>query len=131
MLFNVVALTQADFDAWLAKLVEVENATPPPAPSGATALELAAKNVAYDKHDFTVPGNAPFVINFKNDDVATLTHDVDIHGLDGTSVIADQDPIAGGTSKSYQYEGLAPGTYQFFCSVHPGVPAMQGTLTVQ
>jgi cytochrome c oxidase subunit 2 len=131
MLFNVVALSQGDFDAWLANLIEVENATPPPAPSGATALELSAKNVAYDKHDFTVPGNAPFVINFKNDDVATLTHDVDIHGADGTSVIADQDPIAGGTSKSYQYEGLAPGTYQFFCSVHPGVPAMQGTLTVQ
>jgi cytochrome c oxidase subunit II len=131
MLFNVVAMTPTDYDAWLAKLVEKANATPAPAPSGATALQLEAKNVAYDKHALEVPANAPFVINFKNDDPATLTHDIDIHGPDGTSVIADQTPIAGGTTAAYQYEGLAPGTYQFFCSVHPGVPGMQGTLTVK
>ena len=32
MLFNVIAMTQSDYDAWLGKLVADANATPPPAP---------------------------------------------------------------------------------------------------
>lgn len=131
MLFSVVAMTPADYDAWLAKLVETANATPPPAPSGAPVLTLAAKNIAYDKHALDATADAPFVIDFKNEDAATITHDVDIHGLDGTSVVADQTPIAGGTSASYSYQPLPAGTYQYFCSVHPGVPGMTGTLTVK
>jgi cytochrome c oxidase subunit 2 len=131
MLFSVVAMTQSDFDAWLAALVETANATPPPAPSGAPVLELAAKTIAYDKHELEAAAGAPFVINFKNEDSTTITHDIDIHGLDGTSVVANQEPIAGGTTKQYTYEPLPAGTYQFFCSVHPGVPAMTGTLTVK
>ena len=131
MLFSVIAMTPSDFDAWLAKLVETANATPPPAPSGAPVEQVSAKNIAYDKHALTVPANAPFVIDFKNEDPASITHDIDIHAADGTTVVANQEPIAGGTEKQYQYEGLPPGTYQFFCSVHPGVPSMQGTLTVQ
>jgi cytochrome c oxidase subunit 2 len=131
MLFNVIAMSQADFDAWLAKLVETENATPPPAPSGAPVLKLDAKNIAYDKNALTVAANAPFVIDFKNDDPGSITHDVDIHAADGSTVVANQEPIAGGTERQYQYEALPAGTYQFFCSVHPGVPGMIGTLTVQ
>lgn len=131
MLFSVVAMTQADFDAFVAKLVETENATPPPAPSGAPVLTLNAKNIAYDKHALEAPANAPFVIEFKNEDVASITHDVDIHGLDGTSVVANQDPIPGGSTANYAYEPLPAGSYEFFCSVHPGVPGMTGTLTVK
>jgi len=128
MLFNVVALSQADFDKWLNALVEKANATPPPAPSGAATIEETAKNVAFEKKDLDVPGNAPFVINFKNDDPSSLTHDIDIKGADG-STVGNQDPIPGGTTKAYQYTPLPAGTYQFFCSVHPS--AMQGTLTVK
>lgn len=131
MLFDVVAMSQGDYDAWLANLVEVENATPPPAPSGAPVLTLDAKDIAYDKHALDAPANAPFVIDFKNDDPATITHDVDIHAADGTTVVANQEPIAGGTSTQYTYDQLAAGTYEFFCSVHPGVPGMIGTLTVR
>jgi cytochrome c oxidase subunit 2 len=131
MLFSVIAMTPSDFDAWLANLVEAENATPPPAPSGAPVLQVTAKDIAYDKLELTVPANAPFVIDFKNDDPSAITHDIDIHGADGTSVVANQDPIPGGTSTQYQYQPLAAGTYKFFCSVHPGVPGMIGTLTVQ
>jgi cytochrome c oxidase subunit 2 len=131
MLFSVVAMTASEFDAWLAKLVEVENATPPPAPSGAPVEQVTALNIAFDKKELTVPANAPFVIDFKNDDPATITHDIDIYGADGTTVVANQEPIAGGTERQYQYEPLAAGTYQFFCSVHPGVPGMIGTITVQ
>jgi cytochrome c oxidase subunit II len=130
MLFNVIAMTQADFDAWLARLVEKANATPPPPPSGAPAIDLAAKNVAFDKLALDVPANAPFVITFKNEDPATVTHDVDIHKDDG-SLIQGQEAIPGGQSAQYSYNPLPAGTYKFICSVHPTVPAMNGTLTVK
>jgi cytochrome c oxidase subunit II len=131
MLFSVVAMTPADYDAWLAKLVETANATPAPAPSGAAVLQLGARNIAYDKHALEVAANAPFVIDFKNEDVAAITHDVDIKAPDGSSVVADQAPIAGGTTGTYSYQPLPAGTYQYFCSVHPGITAMTGTLTVK
>jgi cytochrome c oxidase subunit II len=131
MLFSVVAMTPADYDAWLAKLVETANATPAPAPSGAAVLQLDAKNIAYDKHALEATANAPFVIDFKNDDPATITHDVDIKGADGISIVADQAPVPGGTTGTYNYQPLPAGTYQYFCSVHPGVAAMTGTLTVK
>lgn len=131
MLFSVVAMTQANFDAFVANLVAIENATQPPPPSGAPVLDLSAKNIAYDKHALEVAANSPFAISFKNDDPSTITHDVDIHGLDGTSVVADQQPAAGGSTTTYNYGPLAPGTYQYFCSIHPGVAPMTGTLTVK
>lgn len=130
MLFNVVAMTQSDFDAWLAKLVETANATPPPAPSGAPVLQLGALNIAYDKHDLEAKADAPFVIAFKNGDPSSITHDVDIKGSDG-SIVGNQEPVAGGTTAQYTYDALPAGTYQFFCSVHLGVPGMTGTLTVK
>jgi cytochrome c oxidase subunit 2 len=128
MLFDVVAMSEPDFQAWLDALIEAENATPPPPPSGAPVLQLAAKNIAFDKRDLEAKPDAPFAIEFKNEDVAAITHDVDIRGADG-SPVADQTPIAGGTTATYSYEPLAAGTYQFFCSIHPGV--MTGNLTVK
>ena len=54
-------------------------------------------------------------------------------GAGGTGVLSlnGRAPIAGGTSAQYSYDALPAGTYQFFCSVHPGVPGMTGTLTVK
>jgi cytochrome c oxidase subunit II len=127
MHFDVVALSQADFDAWLAKLVEVENATPPPPPSGAPVLTLGAKNVQYDKTSLEAPADAPFVIEFMNSDPATITHDVDIRDSSGT-VVENQDTIAGGNTANYAYTPLPAGTYTFFCSIHSN---MTGTLTVK
>ena len=129
MHFDVLAMAPADFDAWLAKLIETANATPPPLPSGAPTLNLEAKNIAFDVKTLAVAANTPFVIDFKNDDSSGLTHDVDIRQSDGTTVVQDQSPIAGGTEQQYQYQPLPPGTYTFICSVHP-VPNMTGTLTV-
>ena len=70
------------------------------------------------------------MIDFKNEDAATITHDIDIKDSSG-AVVKDQQPIPGGQSAQYSYDPLPAGTYQFFCSVHPGVPGMEGTLTVQ
>jgi cytochrome c oxidase subunit 2 len=129
MLFDVLAMTQADYDAWLAGLIEQANATPPPAPSGAPVLSVVAKAIAFDTKELQVAADTPFVIDFKNDDDPSVTHDVDIRQGDGT-VVTDQATIPGGDAVAYSYEGLAAGTYTFICSVHP-VPAMTGTLTVQ
>ena len=131
MTFSVVAMTDADFQAFLDKLVAIENATPAPAPSGATVLQLTAKTIAYDKQALEAPADKPFAIEFKNEDTAGVTHDVDIHSADGSSVIANQDPIDGGKTATYSYEPLPAGTYQFFCSVHPNYAPMTGTLTVK
>ena len=127
MLFNVIALSQGDYDTWLAALVEKSNATPAPLPSG-TVEQLTAKDIKFDKASLEVPANAPFAITFKNDDPAGITHNVEIKDASGT-VLQTQDTIAGGTSANYSYKALPAGTYTFFCSIHPG--PMTGTLTVK
>lgn len=130
MLFDVVAMNQSDFDAWLAALIEKSNATPPPLPSGATTLTLSAENIAYDTLALEVPADTPFAIQFTNNDVSGVFHDVDIRAADKTTVLQDQPTIDGGTSTTYSYDPLPSGTYTFICSIHP-IPQMTGTLTVR
>jgi cytochrome c oxidase subunit 2 len=130
MLFDVIAMTPDDFDGWLDALIEKENATPPPAPSGAPALQMVASGIAFETKDLQVPADTPFVLDFRNDDPPTVPHDIDIRQSDGTTVVQDQATIPGGQSTQYQYEPLPAGAYTFICSIHP-IPAMTGTLTVQ
>ena len=127
MLFNVIALTPADYETWLNALIVKSNATPAPIPSG-TVLTLGARDIKFDKAALEAPANAPFAITFKNDDVAAITHNVEIKDASGT-VLDTQDTIAGGTSTTYSYKPLPAGTYTFFCSIHP--QPMTGTLTVK
>jgi cytochrome c oxidase subunit II len=130
MLFDVIAMTPTDYDAWLAQLVEQANATPPPAPSGAPELEIVAEDIAFDKLELTLEADVPFVINFQNNDPAGVPHDIDLRQSDGTTVIKDQTEIPGGETTQYTYDPLAAGTYTYICSIHP-IPAMTGTPTVQ
>jgi cytochrome c oxidase subunit 2 len=130
MHFDVVAMSPSDYDAWLAKLIEVANATPPPPPSGAPTLKVEAKNIAFDVKTLEVAANTPFVIDFKNDDPSSITHDIEIRQSDGTTVVQGQDVIPGGTEVNYQYNPLPAGTYTYICTVHPVAP-MTGTLTVK
>jgi heme/copper-type cytochrome/quinol oxidase subunit 2 len=127
MLFSVIAMSPADYEAFVAKLVEIENATPPPAPSGAPVLKEEAKGVNFLQTSLQAPANAPFVIEFTNSDPSALTHDIDVKDSSG-KVVENQDTIPGGTKKDYTYQPLAAGTYTFFCSIHAN---MTGTLTVQ
>lgn len=127
MLFSVVALSPSDYDAWLNALIVKSNATPAPAPSG-TVLNVTAEGIKFDTNQLSVPANAPFAIAFTNKDPAGVTHDIDIKDASGT-IVASTDPIAGGTSTNYVYKALPPGTYTFFCSIHPGI--MTGTFTVK
>jgi cytochrome c oxidase subunit 2 len=126
MLFSVQGLSPSDFDTWLSGLTQLNQRTPPPVPSGATTLQLTAHNVAFDKTTLDVPANAPFVIDFKNEDPG-IPHNVQIEQTDGT-VVQAQPTIDGGSETQYQFNALQPGTYTFICVVHPTI--MHGTLTV-
>jgi len=128
MLFTVLGLSSTDYNTWLASLVTITNRTPPPAPSGATTLQLTAKNIQFDKTTLDVPANAPFAIDFKNEDTAGVPHNVEIRDASG-NVIQDQPTIDGGQETTYSYNPLPPGTYTFICKIHP-IPSMTGTLTV-
>jgi len=106
-----------------------------PAASGSPAaslppgtLAVVAKDVAFDTHALAVPANAPFHIQFTNNDVG-VDHDVDIRDADGKAVVVDVPHTPGGQTQTYDYKGLPPGKYTFICSVHP-IAAMTGTLTV-
>jgi len=131
MLFDVHALSDADFQAYLDRLIAIEQATPPPPPSGAPVIDVTAKDFIFDKTNIEVPADQPFVINFTNEDIAAVSHDIDIRQGDRTTVVQDEELVPGGKSAQYQYEPLPAGTYVFICSAHPTIPTMSGTLTVK
>ncbi|CAN5601715.1 hypothetical protein BH20CHL6_BH20CHL6_07610 [soil metagenome] len=133
MFFQVRAVPRADYDAW----VEVEQdraaATPTPAPSGdgggtgGAVLEVAAENA----QEFTVdtlqaPSGVALTIQFDNRDPNAL------HNVAITDATAEGDwtgmPLADpGEQVTYTAPALAPGQYEFYCSVHPN---MRGALAV-
>jgi cytochrome c oxidase subunit II len=130
MFFTVRAVTESDFDQWASDAVAQANATPPPQPSGAAGLDLTAisATAGFKETTLTAPANAPITINFHNSD-GTVVHNVAIKGAnpDGTDWVGQ--PLAQpNASQVYTAPALKPGTYQFYCAVHP--TTMTGTLTV-
>jgi cytochrome c oxidase subunit 2 len=134
MLFEVHALPPADFDTWMAAAIQKAQQTPAPPPSGApgasgappaAGVQIEAQNTAFTTTAVTAPANAPFTIDFKNDD--SIPHNVQIK--DGTGkVVFNGDLFTGPGQTQYQVPALAPGTYPFDCIVHAN---MTGTITVQ
>jgi cytochrome c oxidase subunit 2 len=130
MQFDVVAVTQQEYDAWVAQKIAEANATPAPRPSGETLNEITAKDIAFDKHELTVTAGQPFAIRLQNQDPAGVPHDIDVRQSDGRTVLQDKPTVDGGKEVVYDYTALQAGSYVFICSVHP-IPAMTGTLTVR
>jgi cytochrome c oxidase subunit 2 len=129
MLFSVKALSPADYDTWLATQIEKARQSPPPpgsAAPGQLELQLAAKDVKFDKASLDAPPDTPFTIKFQNDDAA-VAHNVAIH--DGTGQEVFKGEIFQGVDvRTYPVTPLKAGSYTFLCSVHPN---MTGTLTVK
>jgi cytochrome c oxidase subunit 2 len=132
MVFEVHALGQAEFDAWIEEQVEKAKATPPPQPSGsgpppaATTLEIAAQNVAFDKPSLEAPADQPFAIHLDNKD-AGVPHDIAIRDPAGGQPFDGED-LTGAADITYNVPPLAAGQYTFVCTFHAN---MTGTLTVQ
>jgi cytochrome c oxidase subunit 2 len=139
MHFDVHAMEGAAFDTWLQQKIEEAAASPspPPAPSGGSAppgppgaapLALVAKDIAFDKTELGAPADAPFQIEFDNQD-AQIPHNVAIHeGSPTGPEVFKGEVFPGPAKKTYDVPALKAGAYGFVCSVHPN---MAGTLTVQ
>jgi cytochrome c oxidase subunit 2 len=133
MLFDVVAKTPAEFDAWLADKIATAGASPPPAPSGdpgasappaGPVVKVSAFNILFEQTALTAPAGVPFQIEFENKD-ASIPHNVEIKDAGGASVFSGEI-FNGVETRTYDVPALAAGAYTFLCTVHP---AMTGTLT--
>jgi len=129
MLFEVHAVTRADYDTWLAASIAKATASPTPAPSvtaGGPVLELAAQNTAFTTAALQAPAGKPFTIHFANQD-PTVPHGVEIKDASGKSMFKGST-ITGPAETNYAVPALPAGVYTFNCTVHT---SMTGTLTVQ
>ncbi len=129
MTLDVHVLSPTDYQTWYQGQVDKANATPPPAPSGATGgppINLTAQNIKFDQATLTAPATG-FTIHFDNKDAGT-SHDVDILDSSGAKVVDNKD-FPGPAVQDYPVGPLPAGTYKFECSIHPTL--MFGTLTIQ
>jgi cytochrome c oxidase subunit 2 len=133
MLFDVHALTGAEFDAWLQDKID---SAPPPPPSGEPApsdgvtpgpapIPISAINVLFEQTELNAPADVPFVIEFDNKEA--VPHNVAINDASGASIFVGEI-VTGPIKVTYDIPALAAGSYPFLCSVHP--TTMVGTLTV-
>jgi len=100
-------------------------------PSG-TALEIAAKDLVFDKTCLAAPANQAFTIAFTNKDGGTL-HNLEILTADPATdskakALFTGTQFAGVKTTDYSVTALAAGTYFFHCQVHPN--QMHGTFVV-
>jgi plastocyanin len=89
---------------------------------------VTAKTVTFLESSLTTKADAPFHIDFKNEDPGT-PHNVAIHKDSPTGQeIFKGEVFPGVAEKIYDVPALPAGAYAFVCTVHP---TMTGTLTVQ
>ncbi|HLA15817.1 MAG TPA: cytochrome c oxidase subunit II [Candidatus Limnocylindrales bacterium] len=135
MVFEVKAVTDAEYATWRDEQIAAAQASPSPAASGGPAelnLQLAANNVKYSTLSLEAPADTAFSITFGNQDEG-VPHNVDIYEGEGTTgrrVLDGGAPFEGKETVIYQLQPLPAGVYTFNCRAHP-IPAMTGTLTVK
>jgi plastocyanin len=101
-----------------------------PAPTDAPQLPdadvvITADNIDFLEDNVTVPAGREFTIAFDNREA--VPHNVDIKDAGGGDHFVG-DIITGPEVIVYTVPALAPGQYQFICTVHPN---MTGTMTAQ
>jgi plastocyanin len=100
-----------------------------PAPTdggnAAGAIKVSALNIAYVETEITAPADAPFVIEFDNQD-SGIPHNIEIKDPMNMSVFTGEI-VTGPIVTQYQVQALPAGDYTFVCTVHPN---MVGNLTV-
>ena len=107
-----------------------------PAPTTATApatgqsvtIDLAAKNLAFDKSTITVPAGAQVTINFNNQDA--ISHNFALYTDSSASKSIFVGQTISASTTVYKFTApTTPGTYFFRCDVHPSI--MNGKFIVQ
>lgn len=147
MLFEVHAMTGADFDAWLVDKIAGAAATPTPSesaapsdsaapggsgapstpPAAGTTLSIGAINTSYTTNALSAPADSPITIEFDNQE--GLPHNIKIFkDVANGAVVFDGKIVSGPIKETYLVGPLEAGTYPFVCTVHSN---MTGTLTVQ
>ena len=102
--------------------------SPAPAGSGGAVIDLVAKDVAFDQTSLSAQANAPFEIQFDNQDTG-IPHNVAIDGGSSPTNNLFRGTIVNGPGQAtYDVPALPPGTYTFQCDVHPTV--MKGTIVI-
>ena len=96
-----------------------------PAASGATTtVSLEARDLSFSPTALEAPAHQPFDLTLHN--AGVIVHNVTIDAADLQLVVSP------GRTGTKVVEGLAPGTYPFYCSVSGHREAgMTGTLTVR
>lgn len=94
---------------------------------GGTTLTISARDIKFDKDCLAAPANQELTINFDNKELAP--HNVAIRNQAGDGDLFAGEVFSGPKTLTYRVAPLAPGTYKFWCSVHPS--QMQGTFLVQ
>ena len=131
MHFSVQAMTRADFDAWVLQNQQPSaSGAPASAPLGAQTVQVTAVSATagFSPNTLAIQANQPWTVQFTNSD-PSVPHNFSIHKAnpDGSDWLGTPDAPGGG-SAAYNPPPLAPGDYQWFCSIHPN---MVGTLHVQ
>lgn len=130
MQFKIAGVSDAQFADWVKQQQAAANATPTPGASlgpNAKTLEVSATTTtSFEQSTLSVPAGQPFAIHFTNK-TASVPHNVAIKDSSG-KVLFKTKIITGVSDDTETAPALQPGSYTFFCEVHPN---MQGTLTVQ
>jgi plastocyanin len=87
---------------------------------------IHAKDVAFIETTFSAPADAPFQIEFVNED-PQIPHNIELFDSGGASVFKG-DVFPGVETRVYEVPALTAGTYKYICSVHPN---MTGSATIQ
>jgi plastocyanin len=103
------------------------------APAGATVIDLAAQNLAFDKRSLTAPANSPVTIRFNNRDAGVI-HNVAIYrsksSLTQPLVSGSKgNLLTGPASENVTFTTPGPGNYYYQCDVHPDT--MNGSFVVK
>jgi cytochrome c oxidase subunit 2 len=126
MYFSVRAVQRAEFDQWVTEEQQKAQATPQPALRGAATVQLTAVGIVegFDPQQLAWPADKPVTVELHNADT-TAPHDFGIKD-NGFSFNGEPNAAPGQTA-TYQIPPMQPGTYTFYCTIHPN---MTGTLAV-
>ena len=135
MLFDVHAMTPADFDAWLAgqdrrrRTRRRRRRRAAVQPAGPALPDQRRSTSRSSRRALTAAADKPFQIDFDNKD-AGIPHNVAIHKDSPTGEEVFKGEIFPGPSKRRvrRARRSPAGAYAFVCTVHP---TMTGTLTVE